>query len=399
MADTVRFERVALYDEIWTDPISTVSKRYGLSDNGLRKICKKLSVPFPPLGYWAKLRAGQKMQRTPLPQHDGPTTVRARPDQYTRRVAESDIEAANREVIESDEALPEQRIAPDDGVEWRHRLIRGLAKRLNAVDKQIEVESRPRKGDAGRPKFDRIAFKVTKPGGLLDMGPAYAAIVVTPTTRQRALSIADAFFVALEARGFKIALRDDCTVLSCKDVVMQFRMSEMAEKFDKGAGSETWRALGRLRITLRQHGYDHLGPPDMRARDEPNASLDEQLNELAARLRRAVLGYEEREFARKHDAERARTKELQRQQTAWHEQIASEAAHREKVAIEALFVEADLSEACEQRRRYLERVEAAARCRGMDVSDQSSIGLWLAWARAACDSLDPLSSRVTKFER
>ncbi|TCG04622.1 hypothetical protein BZM27_39685 [Paraburkholderia steynii] len=399
MADAIQFERASLYEEVWSSPVSTVSKRYGLSDTGLRKICRKLGVPFPAVGYWAKLRAGQQVKRTPLPRrHIGPTTVRAQPDQYTRRVAESDTEAANREVIESDEALPERHITPEPSGEPHHRLIKGLAKRLSAVDKQIEDESRPRKGEAGRPRFDRIAFKVTKPGGLLDMGADYVAIVVTPATRQRALSIADAFFIALEARGFKISLRDDCTLISCKDVVMQFRMSEMAEKVDKSAGNEAWRPLGRLRITLRAHRYDGFGAPDMRARDEPTARLEDQLNEFAGRLRRAVLGYEERERARKENAERARIEEIQRQQTAWHEQIASEAAHRENVAIEALFAEADLSEACERRRRYLDRVEAVARGRGMDVSNLSSIGLWLAWARSACDSLDPIRDRLSSFD-
>lgn len=398
MTNEIRFERAALYEEVWSDPMSAVSKRYNLSDTGLRKICQKLGVPFPPVGYWAKLRAGQKVKRTPLPQHDGPTTVLAQPEQYTRRVAESDIEAENREAIESDEALPERQIAPDAGGEWRHRLIKGLAKRLNAVDKQIEVESRPRKSDEGRPKFGRIAFKVTKPGGLLDMGTTYAAIVVTPATRQRALSIADAFFIALEARGFRIALRDDCTVLSCKDVVMQFRMSEMTEKVDKAGGNESWRALGRLRITLRPHAYDQFGPPDMRARDEANSRIEGQLNDLAGRLRRVVLGYEERALSRNAEAARVRNEEVRRQQAAWHERAASEAAQREKTAIEAMFAEADLYEACERRRRYLDRVETAARGRGIDVSDRSSIGLWLAWARSACDLVDPIPERLSSFD-
>ena len=34
-----------------------LGKRYGISGNGLKKICDRLQVPYPPLGYWAKLRA------------------------------------------------------------------------------------------------------------------------------------------------------------------------------------------------------------------------------------------------------------------------------------------------------------------------------------------------------
>ena len=38
-------QREALYDEIWTDPVITVAKRYGISDNSLRKHCKRLGIP------------------------------------------------------------------------------------------------------------------------------------------------------------------------------------------------------------------------------------------------------------------------------------------------------------------------------------------------------------------
>lgn len=44
-----------------------VAKRYGISDVGLAKICKKLSIPLPTRGYWAKLKAGQIMKKMPLP--------------------------------------------------------------------------------------------------------------------------------------------------------------------------------------------------------------------------------------------------------------------------------------------------------------------------------------------
>jgi hypothetical protein len=40
--------------------MTTVAKRYGLSDNGLRKRCVKLEIPLPPVGHWAKLQAGKE---------------------------------------------------------------------------------------------------------------------------------------------------------------------------------------------------------------------------------------------------------------------------------------------------------------------------------------------------
>lgn len=36
------FEREKLYEEIWAEPVSQVSKRNQISDTALRKICTKL---------------------------------------------------------------------------------------------------------------------------------------------------------------------------------------------------------------------------------------------------------------------------------------------------------------------------------------------------------------------
>jgi hypothetical protein len=56
--------------EVWMDPVTKVAKRYGLSDVGLKKICKKLAVATPPLGYWARLRNGQNPSRPALKEFD-----------------------------------------------------------------------------------------------------------------------------------------------------------------------------------------------------------------------------------------------------------------------------------------------------------------------------------------
>ena len=57
--------RKELYDLVWSEPMTTICRRFGLSDNGLRKRCKSMNIPTPPLGYWAKLKYGKQV--TPLP--------------------------------------------------------------------------------------------------------------------------------------------------------------------------------------------------------------------------------------------------------------------------------------------------------------------------------------------
>ena len=40
-------KREELYEEVWSAPLTQLGAKYGLSDNGLRKVCKRLNVPFP----------------------------------------------------------------------------------------------------------------------------------------------------------------------------------------------------------------------------------------------------------------------------------------------------------------------------------------------------------------
>lgn len=49
------FKREALYDLVWTAPVSEVAERLGVSDVALAKLCKGAAIPIPYRGYWAKM--------------------------------------------------------------------------------------------------------------------------------------------------------------------------------------------------------------------------------------------------------------------------------------------------------------------------------------------------------
>jgi hypothetical protein len=59
--------REKLFEEIWTDPITKVSRRYGVSDSYLIRVLKNLNIPRPPRGYWAIIAAGIHQAKPPLP--------------------------------------------------------------------------------------------------------------------------------------------------------------------------------------------------------------------------------------------------------------------------------------------------------------------------------------------
>src|SRR5688572_25554454 len=59
--------RQKLYNLVWSQSMLSLSKKYDISDVGLRKICLKLNIPIPKVGHWQKLQFGKKVIKVPLP--------------------------------------------------------------------------------------------------------------------------------------------------------------------------------------------------------------------------------------------------------------------------------------------------------------------------------------------
>lgn len=68
MATTVT--RQELYEAIWSEAKTTVAKRFGVSDVALGKASRNANIPTPPVGYWARLAVGKKVERPSLPRRD-----------------------------------------------------------------------------------------------------------------------------------------------------------------------------------------------------------------------------------------------------------------------------------------------------------------------------------------
>jgi hypothetical protein len=64
----VTYTRKELYDLVWKEPLSRLAKKYKISDNGLRKICKRMNIPLPPNGHWQKVQYGYKVTPIKLPE-------------------------------------------------------------------------------------------------------------------------------------------------------------------------------------------------------------------------------------------------------------------------------------------------------------------------------------------
>ena len=93
----VTLTRAELYHKVWKTPIVRLAAEYGISDNGLAKICRRLGIPYPERGYWRKKETRNKVYVKKLPKNNGefpthvtitPTNPTASPDIRTVEKAE-----------------------------------------------------------------------------------------------------------------------------------------------------------------------------------------------------------------------------------------------------------------------------------------------------------------------
>ena len=63
----IKMGRAQLFERVWSEPVANLAAEWGLSGPGLKKVCRRLKIPVPPRGYWAKLKAGHRLKRVQLP--------------------------------------------------------------------------------------------------------------------------------------------------------------------------------------------------------------------------------------------------------------------------------------------------------------------------------------------
>ena len=83
---TTYWNRVDLYNGVWSQPLVKLSRKYGISDVRLGKVCRKLKIPHPGRGFWAKRAVGQPVEQVALPEfRDAPAVRRIKTKSGSRR--------------------------------------------------------------------------------------------------------------------------------------------------------------------------------------------------------------------------------------------------------------------------------------------------------------------------
>lgn len=366
-------DRKKLYELVWNEPISTLSDRFGYSDVGFSKLCRKHGIPLPARGHWARVKAGQKIRQPPLPpakSKQGELLLKPLPqkDQELRGALRAQQAVARRSI--SPEA-----VAAEAGN--LHSLARAAQKRLKQKDGWADA------------KQLRAA-----PKEILD-------IEVTKDSIDRAVLIASVIARELEHLGAVIRVDEDKggTALQLLDARIGLKITEHVARTDHVETPAEQRALDRYRNSISRGIYSADYPqiprhdftptglltitasgwPVRNWRDTKRTPLEQRLGEVVAGI--VVLAEEVRD----REAEAARKRA---EHAAKVERYQSEMTRRsdERKAFRALRADARKWVTANQIREYLQAAEQAEIKR---TGSSDSISQWLEWGARKADWLDP----------
>lgn len=354
--DGVRLDREQLYELVWSEPISHIAPRLGLSDVGLAKICERLAVPRPGVGYWTQKEHGKARAAPELPRMngEGATHVTITPKERSER----------RPIVRAPAVSVPKRLSNP------HELVQIAASVLR--------ESHPDTyGRLGGTRRHTLAIRVTR------------------ASLTRALRVVDAAIKALERRGHTVELRsvndhrETCAVIEGQWIAFCVR-EEVRQKAHELTERERLQEKRWGHVWTRRFDYDPTGrlslevdrwsvPQGLRRRwkDSARRSLEDQVGDFVVGIE--AIGHAERLRANERE-ERERDEAERRARALEEERRRLEEARR----VEQLVGLAERWRSARTVREFLADLERRS-------GEVDGLAALIEWGRRAADSLDPLA--------
>jgi hypothetical protein len=174
------YKRDTLYEEVWSEPMTTVALRYGVSSVALAKMCRRLNVPMPGRGYWAKKVAGHEVSRRPLPPLKSGQSTEHMVTRWVDPLTAPVVDGGEHRRLLAQERVNSKPVVAETLID-PHPLITASMKVLRSFDAARSAPAR---------QTDRCL-----------------AISVGPPLLERALRVMDALLKAYEARGHRVDIR------------------------------------------------------------------------------------------------------------------------------------------------------------------------------------------------
>lgn len=373
---TTTVTRKQLYDLVWAEPMRRLATRYGISDVGLAKICRKHDIPRPPRGYWAKKEFGKAPPQTklPNPSDDGKIPLR---DPEECRISSPVL----RDVVEqkkTEEEKPEAKIEVAESLRGAHTLVSQANHEFQAAETDDNHLIIP-------PKGTPLDIRTSK------------------TSLRRALLIMDALLRALEQRGYETAAGPIAKIL---DVRVRFNIIEALDTqreqpedqnldgyYEFHHSRFNTKRVPSGRLTLHITDADAYWASGCRKswRDSEKHKIEDRLNKFVAGL----VNFAARK--KEHDAEQERRAEQERQEQRRREEEAQRRVEKRKLIqaeqqrVDSLMQQAKSWRASQDLRGYIEARKQAHLAVYGEMEPESDFARWLAWAIQQADRLDPLT--------
>lgn len=374
-----RFTRQEFYDLVWSQPLTHLAKRFGISDVALGKLCRNAQIPHPAIGYWAKLEAGKKVIKIDLPrrglgqsdviefgqapyrEHHTNTDERPIP---TPPAFSEDMDAVREHAVELAEKAPIRKTLSNP-----HSLIAGL---LAADEKRKEAITKSPYGFAlDKPLFD------------------------TPIEKRR-LKILNSIFLAMAHCGCKPSFRGKDAkelYMLVGNVSLPFKLGNLAEVLEQPVRRQDANNDAREMLALKLDWWREPTDIQLLWKDTKEIKLEEQLEDIvvgmlvageglyrAARMQNYTYDIQcrqeiEAEAQRKKEATEQRERELEAKlKRDKRRQLVTEMLSWRRATDLREFISA-----------ALQKARASGDAQLIEKTEQ-----WAVWANTEADEIDPL---------
>lgn len=376
--------RAELYKLVWSKPLRALAVEFEMSDVGLAKACGRAHVPRPPRGYWAKLAAGKKVQRTSLPKRAPGMSeivdIATGGYYHTWRVDEA-------ELLKNDLPPPPE-------------FLESLEQVRADVEKQVGRVSVSNRLDKPHPLIAKLLLRderIRQKNLERDYSWYFEKPVFDSTFEKRRLRILNAIFTAMAKLGHKPSCRGSAAgqlQVKIADTLVCFTLDKPGVELGRYREREPVEEKGaplRLEISTSQQ----VGDFKRIWEDTKERKIGRDVRGIvislivAAEVEYRASCFRHREWLTRRkaeliEAERKRIEEEKRRERERQEKL-------EQARIDSLLQDADNLRRARTIRDYVREVQMTL---GQDAKGiaPSQIQEWTDWALAQADRIDPLVS-------
>ena len=361
------WDREKLYSEVWETPLTKLAAKYGISAVAIGKVCRKLQIPLPGRGYWAKKEFGKSVERLPLPEAKNLPIVQRMKTEAT--AAKTPPPTTPEPAVQDSELIRIAEIEAESfGVDpeaKRHKLVSAAARIL----RHATTDAR----HILHPPYSEPCLDIRVSKGALD----------------RALAIVNAILLKLESMKHTVTLeigndRSGVVIDGRRALFVIVEKTRVKGRREVRHGTWTstemdYEPTGDLEFRVGSHGYGcHTKIADGKAQ-----RLEMLLSQCVGTLLREGRSLRIQE-------ESAKLAEIERQKRAEEQWKSRKLIDEEEKKVRDLDGWVANWARAEQIRGFVTALEKLWAEQGHDLSPEAQKGQRTLWMREQADRLDPL---------